>query len=171
MLRGRIAITFALLAAGVSCSTSNCFGSATPTSSPSPKVAYTCVTPQTLFSNWNGGGVVSGGSQPQFDTKGVTYCLKEIATYHWNGGGGAVPGTLGLRDPSGKVLGPWKATASAGQGNAPNVNWTYDASKTSPVILNGIYQCVDSSPTTWSSNPDSGGRGFCRIDVWTTTKT
>jgi hypothetical protein len=115
-----------------------------------------------LFDNSNGQLVSSGATPPTFSTNGKTYCIVYVFTYHWNGSKGAIPGTIGLRGGGG-ALGPWRATGSSGQNNAPNVDWTAVPPET--VIINGSYQCTDSDPATWAQNAASGGQGFCRVWV------
>ncbi len=88
----------------------------------------TCTGDQvTLFDNTNGADVRNGGSAPSFDTHGKAWCVVYIQTYHWNGGKGSPPGGLGLQTlarigAADQTVGPFRASASAGQGNAPNVN-------------------------------------------------
>lgn len=119
-----------------------------------------------ILDNSNGGGVLGGGRPPSFMTKGVRYCLMQIVTYHWNNGEGAKPGTLGLNGLFGAKLGPWPATGSSGQGNAADVNWTANLSTLAkPVVIRGVYSCVDSDPATWSQNTQSHGTGFCQVYV------
>jgi hypothetical protein len=131
--------------------------------------SYRCTGAQLkLFDNSNGQGIMNGASAPTFSTKGHAYCLSQIATYHWNNGTGATPGTIGLTVVSGlggagNVLGPLAATGSSGQGGAQNVNWT--ASAATPIVLDGSYSCLDSDPSTWSQNQASGGHGFCTVYV------
>lgn len=121
-----------------------------------------------LIANSNGGAVTNGGSPPTFSTKGQPYCVTYIQTYHWNGGSGSAPGSVGLTHLSGgpaglpKAVGPFTAKASSGQNNAPNVNWYADVPLAS-VIIDGTYACSDSEPSTWSSDPGSGGAGFCIV--------
>jgi len=103
-----------------------------------------------------------------FSTGKKTYCVSSIATYHWNSGNGATAGSIGLKVVSGlggkgNVLGPLAATGSAGQGGAPDVNWTATASQ--PVVIDGSYACVDSDPATWSQNGATHGQGFCTVTV------
>jgi hypothetical protein len=130
--------------------------------------AYQCSGKQvTLFDNTNGDPVDSGGAPPTFTTKGA-WCVTYIQTYHWNGGRGEPPGTLGLKRVAGgaglaDAIGPFPAKASAGQNNAPNVNWYADVSQSPPSVIDGTYSCQDSGPATWSSNKASGGRGFCIV--------
>ncbi|MDE3064593.1 MAG: PKD domain-containing protein [Acidobacteriota bacterium] len=119
-----------------------------------------------LFDNWNGGGVLGGGRPPSFSTRGVTYCLTQLDTYHWNGGKGATPGSIGLGGPRGAKVGSWSATGSSGQGGAANVNWAaHVPTSPTPVVINGIYRCLDSSSATWSQNGTSRGTGFCQVYV------
>lgn len=116
-----------------------------------------------FFDNWNGGGVGDNGQSPTFSTNGSTYCVDHIEDYHWNSGNGAAPGTIGLffTDRS-RTLGPWTATATSGQNNAPNVNWSATPAP-AVFVINGTYKIIDSSPTTWSQNAQSGGLGFSRV--------
>ncbi|MBV8394678.1 MAG: PKD domain-containing protein [Actinobacteria bacterium] len=124
---------------------------------------YTCSGAQKkLLDSTNTGGVVNGGRPPSFITFGKAYCLTQITTYHWNNGQGAPPGTLSLKT-TGQTIGPFPAKASAGQGGAKNVNWYANVSTSKPVVLNGVYSCVDSDPSTWSSNQQSHGTGFCTV--------
>jgi len=131
---------------------------------------YTCTQPAkqtTLLDDTNGDLVVNGATPPSFSTKGVAYCLTYIQTYHWNNGNGEVPGTLGLKGTKvaaglAATIGPFAAMSSAGQNNAPNVNWYVYPSKTPPIVINGTYTCNDSDPATWSANT-VGGPGFCIV--------
>jgi PKD repeat protein len=68
---------------------------------------------------------------------------------------------LGLSGSS--TVGPLKAVGSAGQGGAPNVNWTATVPSGKQVIVNGTYSCTDSSHSTWSKNQGSGKKGFCKV--------
>ncbi|MHB8641883.1 MAG: PKD domain-containing protein [Gaiellaceae bacterium] len=125
---------------------------------------YTCSGAQVkLFDNSNGYGVSNGGKPPSFSTGGKAYCVNSITTYHWNNALGAKPGTIGL-GTTGGTLGPYKATGSAGQNNAQNVNWTANIpTAPKPVVIKGTYTCVDSNPATWSQDQQSGGKGFCIV--------
>jgi len=131
---------------------------------PATRAAYTCRGARVkLVDSSNVYGVVNGGRPPAFLTRGKAYCLVSITTYHWNGGRGAKPGTLGLTSSTG-TIGPFKARSSAGQGGAPNVNWFVDVpTAPKPVVIDGLYSCKDSDPKTWSSNPQSHGTGFCIV--------
>jgi hypothetical protein len=129
--------------------------------------AYACVgAPLQLFNNSNTGGVSNGGTPPEFSTKGHSYCLSSLTTYHWDNGQGAPPGTIGLETVARlaanvATIGPFPASGSSGQGTRANVNWS--ASMTTPVVLQGSYSCIDSDPATWSENQASGGHGFCTV--------
>ncbi len=129
--------------------------------------SYRCVGGQSLlYNNWNTGSVQNGGTPSTFSTGGNPYCVVSISTYHWNDGKGQTPGTITLASSIGSTLGPWQATGSSGQGEAPNVNWTATpGSPTQPVIIDGTYTCIDSNPATWSQNTGSGGSGFCKVTV------
>jgi len=137
---------------------------------------YHCSGKQiTLFDNTNGNGVNNGGAPPSFSTGGKAYCLTYIQTYHWNGGSGAPPGTLGLKRTGGAgslpvEAGPFTAKASPGQNNAPNVNWYVYVPQSPPQVIDGDYTCSDSGAATWSSNSSSGGAGFCIVYVVPATK-
>ncbi|MFI5034797.1 MAG: PKD domain-containing protein [Acidimicrobiales bacterium] len=119
-----------------------------------------------LFDNWNGGGVLGGGRSPSFTTRGVAYCVVQLVTYHWNNSHGSKPGMIGLSGINGSSVGSWRATGSAGQGGAPNVNWTANVPTTpSPVVINGVYGCTDTNTPTWSEDAQSHGTGFCQVYV------
>jgi hypothetical protein len=95
-----------------------------------------------LFGNSNGQATQNNAKAPTFATKGKSYCVVSLATYHWNGGQGAAPGSIGLTVVSGlgrkgQTLGPLAAVGSAGQGGAADVNWTADAGQ--PIVINGTY--------------------------------
>ena len=129
---------------------------------PAPRATTPCPgTAVKVFDNTNGGGVLNGGKPPTFDTKGKSYCLTQIVTYHWNGGHGKTPGSVGLTGTN--MAASASARGSAGQGGAPNVNWTGTFVNPKPVHIDGTYQCTDSDPATWSQNPQSGGKGLCVV--------
>ncbi len=124
----------------------------------------------TVFDNSNGGTVENGATAPSFSTNGKAYCVVLLQTYHWNGGHGASPGTLALKRTGGGAasvpaeLGPYKASASSGQNNAPNVNWYVypQPPGASPQVIDGTYACEDSGAATWSTT-SKGGPGFCEV--------
>ncbi len=87
--------------------------------------------------------------------------ILRIVTYHWNGGQGKQPGTIGVRDGSGRMYGPWEAQAAPGYRERPNCYWYVDPAVQLPA---GTYTVVDSDPATWSHNAETGGRGH--MFVW-----
>ena len=120
---------------------------------------YTASEPQELFSNNNIYGVENGGRSPLIEfTHAVT--ITYIMTYHWNSGRGAPTGTIALRREDGTIFGPWKASGTAGQGGVPNANWEV---RPNIVIPSGRYQVIDSDPSTWAQNAQTGGKGFVVI--------
>ncbi|MFI5105912.1 MAG: hypothetical protein ACHP79_13390, partial [Terriglobales bacterium] len=113
-----------------------------------------------LFNNTNSGGALNHAPNPAFFTLVAPANITEIDTYHWNNGQGAVPGTIALRHQSGQVFGPFPARGTSGAWGAQNVNWVAQVSITIP---GGSYIVLDSSPATWSYNPQSGNRGFAIV--------
>jgi len=89
--------------------------------------------------------------------------ITELGTYHWNDGKGQAPGTIGLKDQSGKTYGPWQANSSSGQGGAPSVYWRTSPNADLPA---GTYTVIDSDPATWSQNTETGGQGIAWAKGW-----
>lgn len=114
-----------------------------------------------LFDNGNIGGVSNGPTQATVFSLQQKATVTKITTYHWNGGRGAAPGTIGLRNQSGQTYGPWSASGSPGQGGVQNANWHVYPNITLPA---GTYTVVVSQPSTWAHNEQSQGRGFARIE-------
>ena len=131
---------------------------------PTPAPTGTCTGPeQTIFDNWNAGGVFNGGTPPSFGASGA--CLVSISTYHFNDGKGAPAGKLGLTNGAGKfIVGPVPAAVTTAQGGVP-ADWTATFSANQPIVLQGRYTVADSDPATWSQNPASNGSGFARVTV------
>ncbi|HSS28814.1 MAG TPA: hypothetical protein VLL50_12760, partial [Usitatibacter sp.] len=124
---------------------------------------FACASPalaMDLFNNTNTGGVQNGPTGQALFTTPTAVHVTQLVTYHWNNGQGARPGTIALRSMNGSTYGPFQATGSSGQGNAPNVNWTANVDLQ---LTGGSYQVVDSDPNTWSQNGQSGGAGFSII--------
>jgi tetratricopeptide (TPR) repeat protein len=118
--------------------------------------------PERTFEIGNIYAVDNGPTQPTvFSLKGPRI-LAAITNYHWNNGKGAVPGTIALRDATGRLYGPWKAEGGPGQGGVPNAYWIARPRVELPA---GTYTVVDSDPATWAHNPQSGGRGFTRVET------
>ena len=117
-------------------------------------------TPQTqpseerqIFSTGNDYGVFNGGTSPSFTLRRaviVTY----IMTYHWNNGRGTAGGTITLKNQDGKIFGPWRVKV------VNNVYWIVNPQVT---LMPGTYTVIDSEPSTWAQNPQSGGRGHTII--------
>jgi hypothetical protein len=95
--------------------------------------------------------------------------ITRILTYHWNGGQGAYPGSIGLRNiKTGKLVGTWDAMGNktnpnipgeplpTGPGNPPYYYWTVFPAITLPP---GKYEVVDSDRATWSTNSEMRNMG------------
>ncbi len=105
--------------------------------------------------------VQNGPTAPSTFTLERPRTILRIVTYHWNGGRGRQPGTIGVRDASGRMYGPWEAQAAPGYRERPNCYWYVDPAVQLPA---GTYTVVDSDPATWSHNAESGGRGH--LFIW-----
>lgn len=113
-----------------------------------------------VFNNYNIDPVSNGGISPSFTIASPSF-ISKITNYHWNGGAGATPGTIGLLNTTTSVTyGPWTAVAGSGCGGV-QIDWTVFPSTTIPA---GTYQIIDSDPATWSYNALSGGYGFSQVD-------
>jgi len=116
-----------------------------------------------LFDDSNVNGVINSPRNPTQFTLNRSTVITQIWTYHWNGGqGDRGPGSIRLLDVStNRSYGPYPVTVSGGRfqdWNAyPNV-----------ILPAGVYRILDSRPSTWSHNVQSGYRGFAR--VWGTTQ-
>ncbi len=87
--------------------------------------------------------------------------LRSIRTYHWNKGRGAKPGTISLRGPDGRVLGPWPTRGLPGQGGVANAYWLAEVDER---IEPGSYTVSTSNDATWATNEQAKRRGFYRIE-------
>lgn len=91
-----------------------------------------------------------------YDSRTIT----SIKTFHWNGGKGALPGSIALQGKNKRLIGPWQASAiDDGQGLA-NAYWEV---KPNILLEAGTYTVLDSEPGTWSRNPAKGDMGIVRI--------
>ncbi len=91
-----------------------------------------------------------------YDSRTIT----SITTFHWNGGKGALPGSIALQGKNKRLIGPWQASAiDDGQGLA-NAYWEV---KPNIMLEAGTYTVLDSEPGTWSRNPAKGDMGIVRI--------
>ncbi|MFY9402108.1 MAG: hypothetical protein WAQ07_01710, partial [Candidatus Omnitrophota bacterium] len=126
-------------------------------------VAATVVTanpldePTRIADTTNIMAVYNGPTAPTTLSINTPHLVTEIHDYHWNNAQGATPGTIGLQDQNGKIYGPWQAVGTPGQGGVPNANWFVYPNI---VIPAGTYTVIDSDPSTWSQNTDSGGKGM-----------
>ncbi|MBI3160002.1 MAG: hypothetical protein HYZ26_10430 [Chloroflexi bacterium] len=103
------------------------------------------------------GAAFNGATAPTTFAIDDSWLVTLIITYHWNGGQGAEPGTIGLQDANGNLYGPWQASGTPGQGGAPNAYWTVNPNI---VIPAGTYTVIDSDPDTWAQNDETGGAGM-----------
>lgn len=96
-------------------------------------------------------GVKNGPTNPTTFTINKSHLLTYIKDYHYNYGKGAPGGTIGLKDSAGKTYGPWKVTVDQ------KVYWEV---RPNVVLPAGTYTIIDSDPSTWSQNSESGGSGM-----------
>lgn len=117
--------------------------------------------PKIVVSINNVGGVGSGPTAPSTFVTTEAWLMTEVWTYHWNSGRGAPPGQISIEDTvTGKVFGPWPTRGEPGSGGVPNAYWV---ARPDMVLPAGSYRFVDSDPSTWAQNAESGGRGFAWI--------
>lgn len=109
-----------------------------------------------VFNNGNIDGVDNGPSQPTVFTLAADTLISGITTYHWNYGSGAAPGSISLEGGDGSVYGPWTATGLYG-----TLYWYVSPNIVLPA---GSYTIVDSGPSTWAHNSQSGYRGMAWVD-------
>lgn len=100
--------------------------------------------------------VYNGPTAPTVFTLESQMRISRIRTYHWNHGQGMTPGSISLRDSAGNTYGPWQAYGEPGMGGVPDAYWVVEPDV---VLPPGRYEVVDSDPSTWSQNSDTGGRG------------
>jgi len=114
-----------------------------------------------IFNNGNISGVYNNPTKPTTFTIKQSHVITKIVNYHWNNAKGALPGTIALKDQSGRTYGPWQAKGSPGQGGVPNAYWNVYPNITLPA---GTYTVIDSDPSTWAQNGGSGGAGHTQIE-------
>ena len=134
----------------------NCFGS-----------CYTLPGPDSnevrLFAQDVCGSVSNNPPNPTIFTLDSPKTITKIGTYHWNSGQGTpAPGTIGLQDQNGKTYGPWQASGAPGMGGVPNANWIATL-KTRLDLPAGTYKVIDSDPSTWAYNSESGDCGVVSV--------
>jgi len=114
-----------------------------------------------IFDSGNIGGVYNNPTKPTVITVSTPHVVTLIQNYHWNNARGSRPGTIALRSSAGVLYGPWQTEGMDGQGGVKNASWICYPNITIPA---GSYTVVDSEPSTWAHNSQSGGRGFTRVD-------
>jgi len=115
-----------------------------------------------LCDNFNAAVVTQQANGPVNPTTcilSVPTKITQLATYHYNNGAGAVPGTIGIRRQDGLTFGPFPATGVAGQ-SGPNEAWV---ATPNVIVPAGPYTVIDSDPATWSFNLASNNSGFVRL--------
>jgi hypothetical protein len=124
---------------------------ATPVATPTPAVE------EQIFKVLSIGAAYNGATTPTTFSVSESWLVTYILTYHWNNGQGKTPGTIGLRASDGATYGPWQATGEPGQGGVPDANWVV---RPNVVIPPGSYTVIDSDPSTWAQNDETGGAGM-----------
>jgi hypothetical protein len=131
---------------------------ATPAATPEATPAATpSVTEEEFFRVASLGGANNGATKPTTFSINKSWLVTKITTYHWNNGQGKTPGTVGLRAADGTTYGPWQATGEPGSGGVPNAYWVV---RPNIVIPPGTYTVLDSDPSTWAQNEETGGAGM-----------
>lgn len=98
-----------------------------------------------IFSVEPQGSISNNPPNPTGFSLDRTKTITHIKTYHSQG---QTPGSIGLRDQNGNIIGRWSASG--------NTYWeAYPYIDLSP----GYYIVVDSDPSTWTYGSNSGGRG------------
>jgi len=103
------------------------------------------------------GAAYNGATAPTTFTTSESWLVTYLMTYHWNEAQGATPGTIGLRASDGTTYGPWQTTGEPGQAGVPNAYWVV---RPNVVIPPGTYTVLDSDPSTWAQNDETGGAGM-----------
>lgn len=119
-----------------------------------------------VINNFNGMPVQSPPQKASRITLIEGCRVKEIKTYHFNGGKGTQPGFIGLEGSDGTLVGSWNATVETivpvGARTAVAGMWKCSPGISLPA---GTYQILDSDPQTWSCNKVSSMRGFYSITL------
>ncbi|MDO9490949.1 bacterial Ig-like domain-containing protein [Acetobacterium sp.] len=134
-----------------------------------------------IFNSWNVGGVESGTAMSPTFTITEPYALTFISTYHYLGSGQPA-GTISLRHEDGTIYGPWTPQLVNNcvwviNNKAPGTHEDFRADLGTvvsdskyPVIKAGTYTVIDSNPSTWSINEESGYYGFTEIKGYKTSE-
>jgi len=134
----------------------NCFGQCYALPSPDSNEVR-------IFAQDVCGGVDNNPPNPTVFTIDQPRTITKIGTYHWNSGQGTQTlGTIGLQDQNGKIYGPWRASGQPGQGGVPNAYWIATLI-TGLDLPAGTYKVVDSDPSTWAYNSESGNSGVVSV--------
>ncbi|MFI4974165.1 MAG: hypothetical protein ACHP84_06480 [Caulobacterales bacterium] len=119
---------------------------------------------QQLCSDYNSYGVTqppNPRNQAHCDLIGPhSLHVTQVTTYHYNGGRGAVPGTITLKGQNSGIVLSFSAHDNAGRRGVPSVDWIVDVNRDLPADRWFIY---DSDWNTWSTNNYAGGYGFARM--------
>jgi hypothetical protein len=117
--------------------------------------------PRLVVENMNTGGVDNGAtSEPRF-TFSTSVEIVSLYDYHWNNGMGDTPGTIAIQNvDTSEFYGPFTTYGLPGQGGVPDVYWQTEPGITIP---SGTYRVIDSNPSTWSQNSQTGGAGMSHI--------
>jgi len=113
-----------------------------------------------IFNTINTSATVNDPANSASFSISETYKITLIKTYHWNGGSGSSPVSIGLMDSSGNTIGTWNATVCSGSGEVPNTYWEV---KPDIILSPGTYTIIDSDTSTWSCNSESGNRGMAVV--------
>lgn len=117
--------------------------------------------PVKIISVGNTSAVVNGPTKPAMFKLAKPRFIRSIRTYHWNFGRGTLPGSIRLRDASGRVHGPWPARGEPGQGGVANAYWKAEVGE---VLPPGTYTVVTSQDWSWATNDAAGQRGFFDVE-------
>ncbi len=112
-----------------------------------------------IYENGNIWAVSNNPSNPTVFTIDKPVLVKYMYTYHYFNYG-ALPGSISLQHEDGTIYGPWDTYGTVGQGDVPNAYWNV---KPNVTIKAGKHTVIDSDPSTWSHNSDSGFAGFVLI--------
>ncbi|GEM_PF-1047058 len=116
--------------------------------------------PVLIFERNSLGAVENDPPNPTKFTLDRPYLITEIRTYHWNYGKGQTPGAIGIQDKEKNVLKVMFATGLEGMGGVHNTYWSVQPNLELPP---GEYNIIDSDPSTWSHNLETGGQGIAWV--------
>lgn len=117
-------------------------------------------TPRTLYTTFNAEPVKGS---PSFDNKvkfSKAMVVTRIITFHYNGGQGAVAGTIYLEGKKG-AGGAWQARNAPGSDGNPLGKWICEPNERFEA---GNYKLTVSDTKSWSTNPKAGKKGMVIIE-------